>query len=157
MASFRTAAHLGTRPLPLPEDASLTSVSADINWEDAGAGIAIGNGVKIADIPPGVDVVDWKFLSDDIDSNGTPTVAFTLGTLDTAGTAIATAWTAAGAITSPQTSGVNVPTTTTAQVPFVSSRTAQRTVGLVATAAAATAAFTGKRATLILGLRAGLY
>ncbi len=157
MASFSTAARLGTRPIVLPDSANVEYVSVDINWSDAGAGIAVSDVVQLADIPAGFDIVDWRFISDDIDSNGTPTVAFTLGSLNAARTAIATAYTAAGGITAPQTAGVNVPSGTTAPACFLESRASARTIGLVATAATATAALTGKRGSLILGLRAGLY
>ena len=157
MASFRTLAQQGVRPLVLPDDAELCSVCADISWPDAGAGIAISDVVQIADIPAGVELVDWTFVSDDIDSHGTPTVAFTLGSLNAGKTAISTAYTAAGGITAGQAGGQNVPSGATAAACFTEGRSAARTIGLVATAATATAALAGKRATLVMKLRAGTY
>lgn len=157
MASFRTLAQQGIRPMVLPELASVETVSVDINWADAGAGIAISDVVQICDVPAGFEIVDWKFISEDIDSNGTPTVAFTFGTLNAGKTAIATAYTAAGAINSPQTGGQNAPAGATASACYTDGRTAARSLGLVATAATATAALTGKRASLLLFLRAGVY
>lgn len=161
MASFRTLAQQGVRPMVLPEDGSVECVSVDVNWPDAGAGIAISDVVQLADIPVGIEVVDWKFISDDIDSNGTPTVAFTLGVLNAGKTAIGAggtdAWTAAGGITAGQTAGSNVPSGATAANAFLGGRAALRTIGLVATAATATAALAAKRATLLMWVRAGLY
>jgi hypothetical protein len=161
MSSFRTLTHQGIRPIVLPDEAEVEVVSTDINWADAGAGIAIGDVVQSVDIPQGVEVVDWVFVSDDIDSNGAPTVAFTLGVLNAGKTAIGAgatdAWTAAGAITAPQTAGRNAPAGATGANHYLGGRAAKRTIGLVATAATATAALTGKRATLILYLRAGVY
>lgn len=157
MASFKTLTAQGIRPMALPECAALKSVTADINWADAGAGIAISDVIQIADIPAGFELVDWTFISEDIDSNGTPTVAFTLGSLNAGKTAIATAYTAAGGITAGQAGGQNLPSGATAAACFTEGRSAARTIGLVATAATATAALTGKRGCLVLKLRAGTY
>jgi hypothetical protein len=157
MASFSTAARLGTRPMALAETAGVQYVSVDINWADAGAGIGVGNVVQLCEVPAGFDIVDWRVISEDIDSNASPTVAFTLGSLDAARTALTTAYCAAGAINAGATGGMNVPAGATAVACFSESRASARVIGLIATAATATAALTGKRGSLILGLRAGLF
>jgi hypothetical protein len=157
MSSFRTLTAQGIRPLALPDNAQVASVTADINWTDAGAGIAISDVVQIADIPAGFELIDWTFITEDIDSNGTPTVAFTLGSLNAGKTAISTAYTAAGGITAGQAGGQNAPSGATAAACFTEGRSAARSIGLVATAATATAALAGKRACVVLKLRAGAY
>ena len=157
MSGFKTLTQQGVRPLALPDNAQVAQVTADINWADAGAGIAISDVIQIADIPAGFELIDWTFITDDIDTNGAPTVAFTLGSLNAGKTAIATAYTAAGGITAGQTGGQNVPSGATAAACFSEGRAAARSIGLVATAATATAALTGKRATLVMKLRAGAY
>ncbi len=159
MSSFKTKCALGLAPLVLADTAAIETVAIDISWPDAGAGIAVSDVIHAADIPQGVEVVDWKFLSDDIDSNGTPTVAFTLGVLNAGKTAIGAggtdAWTAAGGITAGQTGGASLPAGATAANAFLGGRAAARSIGLVATAATATAALAGKRAVLLLDLRQG--
>jgi len=157
MASFRTLTAQGVRPLALPETAQVSTVTADINWPDAGAGIAVSDVVQIAEIPAGVELIDWTFITEDIDSNGAPTVAFTLGSLNAGKTAIATAYTAAGGISAGQAGGQNVPSGATAVACFTEGRAAARTIGLVATAVTATAALTAKRGCLVMKLRAGAY
>lgn len=161
MSGFSTAAKLGTRPLVLPDEASTEFVSIDINWPDAGAGIAVSDVIKLCDIPANVEIVDWKLFTDDIDSNGAPTVAFTLGYLNAGGTAIGAgtydAFTAAGGVTAGQTGGVAAPSGATGANHVLAGRGTARTLGLVATAATATAALTGKKAVLMLGLRSGTF
>lgn len=161
MSSFRTLAHQGIRPVVMPDAGVVESITVDVNWPDAGAGIAISDVVQLLDIPAAIEVVDWKFVTDDIDSNASPTVAFTLGVLNAGKTAIGggatDAWTAAGAINAGQTGGQNVPAGATAANCFLAGRGTQRTLGLVATAAAATAALAGKRATILLFVRQGTY
>lgn len=156
MASIKTATALGVRPMALPESAALALVAIDLNWSDFGT-INVGDVAHMADIPPGFDVMDWRFITDDIDSNGAPTAAFSLGFLNAGKTALnggTDTWTAAGGVTSPQTGGHTVPTGATAANAFLTGKTsAVRSVGLVCTAAPATAALAGKRATLVLTLR----
>lgn len=158
MSSFRTGAVLGTKPLVLPESGVIETVAVDINWPDAGAGVAAADVIQIAEIPAGVEVMDWRFVTDDIDASATPTVAFTLGVLNAAKTAIGAgatdAWTAAGGVNAAQTGGQNLPSGATAANCFLGGRASVRTVGLVATGATATAALAGKRASLLLFLRA---
>ncbi|MDH4483047.1 MAG: hypothetical protein QE279_10135 [Rhodoferax sp.] len=163
MASFRTLCQQGIRPLGLPDASQVETVSVDINWPDAGAGIAVNDVVQLCDIPAGFEVVFWKLVSEDIDSNASPTVAFSFGVLNAGKTAIgggaADNWSGAGGITVGQAGGAVAANTVGANgVNCLSSgRAATRSLGLVATAATATAALAGKRATLLLDLRSGAY
>ena len=156
MASFRALCQQGIRPIVVPDVAAVETIAVDINWPDAGAGIAVNDVIQLIDLPANLEVVDWKFMSDDIDSNATPTVAFTLGVLNAGRTAIGAgatdAWTAAGGITCPQTACQNTPSGATAANHFIPGRVA-RAIGLVATAAAATAQLANRRALLILDVR----
>lgn len=162
MASFRTLCQQGIRPLSLPDAAQVETVAVDINWPDAGAGIAVNDVIQLCDIPPSVEVVFWKLVSDDIDSNASPTVAFTLGVLNAGKTAIGAAasdnWSGNGGITVGQAGGAVAANTVGANGAnaFAGGRSA-RSLGLVATAATATAALAGKRATLLLDLRNSTY
>lgn len=156
MPSFRTRHALGLAQLPLPESGLVETISVDINWADAGANIAVNDVVQICDVPPNVEVLEWKFISDDIDSNGTPTVAFSLGVLNAARTALGAGasdtW--ATGITVGQAGGVAIPSGAQAINPLLGGRTVNRPIGLVATAATATAQLAGRRATLLLIVRA---
>lgn len=161
MTGFSTAAKLGTRPIVVPDEATVEWITVDINWADAGAGIAASDVIQIADIPANVEIVDWKIATDDIDSNGAPTVAFTLGYLNAGKTAMGAGtydtFTAVGGITAAQTGGVATPSGATAANCILAGRGTVRTLGLLATGATATAALTGKKAVVLLGLRTGLY
>lgn len=158
MPSFRSRFVQGLAQLPLPETGVIETVAVDINWADAGATIAVNDVVQLVDIPPNVEVLDWKFITEDIDSNGTPTVAFSLGVLNAGRTAIGgganDTW--ATGITAGQTGGAALPNPASAQAinPLLGGRTTTRAIGLVATAATATAQLAGRRATLILFIRA---
>ncbi len=161
MSGFKTLALLGVRPLPLPDKANTEYISLDINWADAGAGIAVADVIQLCEIPENVEVVDWRLFSDDIDSNGAPTVAFTLGFLNAAKTAMGAGtydtFTAVGGITVGQTGGVAQPSGATGANHILAGRGTKRTLGLLATAITATPALAGKKAVLELGLRSGSF
>lgn len=156
MASFRTRHVLGLAQMPLPESGLVETISIDVNWQDAGPGIAVNDVIQLCDVPPNVEVLEWKFITDDIDSNATPTVAFSLGVLNAGRTALGAGATDTWAtgITAAQAGGVAIPAGAQAINPLLGGRATTRPLGLVATAATATAQLAGRRGTLLLIVRA---
>lgn len=148
MASFKTGAILGVKPLYLPDDAEVCGSPVEISWADAGAGIAANDIIQLAELPPSVELVDYTIVTDDIDGNGTPTVAFSFGVLNAAGTDLAEVY--ATGITAAQAGGIY---RAAGVAQLASDRQSTRRLGLKATGATATAALTGKRAVVLLQLR----
>lgn len=102
--------------------------------------------LALCKVPEGVQIADWRVQSEDADSNGTPTLEFTLGSLNAGKTDISTTYGATIAVG--ETGGVVRATTTAA---FAEASTAERVIGIKWTTAAATFA-TGKKGLLVLSL-----
>lgn len=85
----------GRNPIPTSDDEviatrfALTLATGDLALNTIGA---------IGVLPPGHLPVALLFDADDLDSNGTPTVAMSIGLLDAAGTALSTATADGGAV-----------------------------------------------------------
>lgn len=109
---------------------------------------ANGDILQLCKIPAGVKIVDWYILTDDCDSNGAPTIAFSLGSLNslTAPTALTTTYKAG--ITIAQTGALQRADTAAAAL---EATTSDRAIGLLFTAAAATYV-AGKTGLLVLKL-----
>ncbi len=78
MAKFQTKAFNGIRPMVLPDDAS--AEWSQVNIEMPATSPANGDFLQLCEIPIGYDVLDWVLVLPQVDSNGSPTFAFTLGT-----------------------------------------------------------------------------
>lgn len=102
--------------------------------------------LALCKIPAGVQVVDWAITAGDADSNGTPTLDFTLGTLNAGLTDLATTW-KTGIVVAKDGSLVRAAD----NVAIIEASTAERLVGLKFTTTAATYV-AGKNVTLVLKL-----
>jgi hypothetical protein len=102
--------------------------------------------VALCEVPAGVEIADWIIQSEDADSNGTPTLDFTLGSLNAGLTDISTTYLAAVAVG--KTGGVTRATTT---AHYTEANTAKRVIGIKWTTAAATFV-AGKKGLLVLRL-----
>lgn len=109
---------------------------------------ASGDFLLLHKIPIGVKVVDWSVQTEDADTNGVPALAFTLGSMNAGLTDIATAYKTG--ITVGQTGGLQRADSSAA---FAEASTAERTIGIKFTTAAATYA-ASKTGLLILELTA---
>ena len=129
----------GTRPTPIPEQAGevvavrgKVTLSANPTANDTTAHVIL---------PANCVPVDFVLDSDDIDTNGAPTIAISVGVLNAAKTDIDTSSSSGGAawatgLTTAQASGASRPTTKTLW--RVTPTTADRVVGLKYTTASAT-------------------
>lgn len=148
MATFSTKTALGLTPIVLPDSGGERSITVDIDFNDAQGTMSSGQAAVVARIPPGFQVTDWVLMLQDMDSNGTPALQYTLGVVAADLATLAETWQTA--IQIGRTGGL----VRAADVSHLGvSRTAERIVALVTTTAAATAAFTNKSGFLRLVLR----
>ena len=138
----------GKRNLPQPYDGIASEVPFKFVLP---AILSVGDILAIATIPAGVQIVDYKVVATQLDSNGVPTLAHSIGVENAAKTDLATVF-EAGLIFGRTTSGsvsrgtVSVPGLDTTAL------TADRVIALKTTTAAATAALAGKTIIVMLYL-----
>lgn len=146
MAKFQTKAFLGRKPITLPDDATAEWTPVDI--EHSATALAVNDLIECCEIPPGYDVLDWMVVPQDIDSGGSPTVAFSIGiensTFDDLASSNGTWQTG---LTGFQTGTV---VRSTSSNPILNDRSTTRKVALKCTTAAATYAGSGKVSKLLL-------
>jgi hypothetical protein len=112
------------------------------------ANVANGDVLSLCKVPAGVKIIDWMIYTDDADSNGAPAIAYSLGTLNSASAPTALTTTYKSGITTAQSGALQRCDTTAAQL---ESTAAERPVGILFTAAAATYV-AGKTGALVLKL-----
>lgn len=144
MASFDSRAFTGEVPAYLPTDSCVCQTVVDIDWSRA-VSIAVGNVVRLLELPPSVRVVDYTLLTDDIDTGTTAAAGF--GELNAAGTALGVTYESFSTVL--QGGGV---ARSTSRVPALTGNTDNtRTLALVFTGAAA-GTLVGRKAKLLLSL-----
>ena len=149
MSKYQTKAYTGKRPLVLPTDGAPRWVAVDVDFPST-APVA-SDLIELCKLPIGVKVLDWVAIFPDIDSNGAPAFAFSLGeenaTFDDlgAGTAV---WTAG--ITAGQSTAI---VRNANSVPAQQATTTERVIAMKVTTAAATYAGSGKVGQLMLQLQ----
>lgn len=138
----------GKRNLPQPYD----GISQEIPFKVVlPATLLVGDTIAVAAIPAGVQIVDYKVISPQLDSSGAPTLAHSIGVENAGRTDLATVFDA-GLIFGRTASGsvsrclVSVPSLDTTMA------TADRVIALKTTTAAATAALAGKTIIVVLYL-----
>jgi hypothetical protein len=142
-----TDAYTGKYPIRVqPVESDCIEVPIPFNMPTAN--VANGDILQLIKIPAGVKIVDWYIMTDDCDSNGTPTIAFSLGSLNslTAPTALTTTY--KSGITIAQNGALQRADNANA---FLEDPSNIRAIGLLFTAAAATYV-TGKTGMLVLKL-----
>lgn len=148
MAKYQSDMASGKKNVPQPYDALITKVPVDITLP--AATLVVGDIITLLDIPPNVQLVDFDIFAPQLDSNGAPTLAFSLGEENAAGTDLATVY-EAGLIFG-RTANGSISRSTTA-VPAQAVRTSARRISLKVTTAAATTASAGKQVLALLHLR----
>ena len=159
MAKTQTKAFLNVKPIVLPDDASPEWCSVDVEFSSTA--YTAGDLIQLCTLPEGNKCIDWFLSFPDIDSNGTPAMAWSLGVSNAtiavpASTDIGTeVWGAA--LTAGQTTAiVRNATNGSAQGQVVSTPTlsGNREIVLKCTTAAATYAGLGKVGQLVMLLQA---
>lgn len=150
MAKYQTKAFLGKKPIILPRDAAAMWVPVDVEFPSV-APVA-NDLIELCELPIGVKCLDYVLVFPDIDTNGAPAFAFSLGeenaTSDDlgAGTAV---W-AAGLTAGQSTAVVRNATS----VPAQQATTDVRKLAMKVTTAAATYAGANKVGQILLLLQA---
>lgn len=138
----------GKRNLPQPNGALATKVPVFVVLP---AALAANDLVALLKIPSSVKVIDYDIFAPQLDSNGTPTLAFSIGVENAGGTDLATVY-EAGLIFGRGASGSVSRCTSPAAAFDATVYTADRVISLKTTTVAATAALAGKTILVLLHL-----
>lgn len=87
MAILKTEHAKGVRPMPAPEGGEV--IAARLNY-DLAAALAVNDTIVLGFLPAGCVPVDFMLDTDDLDTNGAPTIVVQAGILTTALTGIDT-------------------------------------------------------------------
>lgn len=147
MALYKSKFANRVKPVPSVISALIATIAYDFTTETA---LANGDIIDLGPIPAGLEIVDVVAIFDDHDAHASPTVTMSVGILNSGKTAL----NSTGFIvdsTAAQTGGVARATTTTAYL--LAAGTAERSLGVIVTAAVATAAAVGKKICVLLSVR----
>ena len=148
MAKYLSDVASGKKNVPQPYDALITKVPVDVTLP--AVALVVGDIITLADIPPGVQLIDFDVFAPQLDSNGAPTLAFAIGEENAGGTDLATVYETG--LTFGRTANGSISRALTA-VAANAARTSDRRISLKVTAAAATFASANKVFTTLLHLR----
>lgn len=131
-----------------PEDSNIQDKPCDFDFPTA-APVALDI-IQLVELPAGVTLQDYEFHFPDIDSNGTPTFAFSFGVLNAGGTDLATVY--ASGLTAGQSNAI-VRNANSDCAFDAANNVLFRKLGIKVTTAAATYAGATKFGTVVLRLR----
>jgi hypothetical protein len=147
VAKFQTKAYTGVRPIPQPDSAGARCVVVDVEFPTT---VPVANDlIQLCKLPVGVKCIDWALVFPDIDSNGAPAFAASLGIENVGGTDLGAEVWGTGLTAGQSTSIVRNSTSVAAQ----GDTTTERTLDLKVTTAAATYAGAGKTGQVLLWLQ----
>lgn len=148
MARILSELLTGKKPGPQPYDGSILQLPVTIVMPTAAP--AVGDLLELVDLPPFVDLLDYDIVAPQLDSNGAPTLAVSIGEENAGFTDLAAVYEAA--LTPGRTAAGNVVRSGNAAASQASNAAARR-IALKVTAAAATWAGAGKTVNVVLHLR----
>ena len=148
MAKYLSDVASGKKNVPQPYNALITKVPVDVTLP--AVALVVGDIITLANIPPGVQLIDFDVFAPQLDSNGAPTLAFAIGEENAGGTDLATVYETG--LTFGRTANGSISRALTA-VAANAARTSGRRISLKVTAAAATSASANKVFTTLLHLR----
>ena len=138
----------GKKNLPQPFDGIAIEVPFKVVLP---ATLLLNDTIAVATIPAGVQIADFKVIAPQLDSNGVPTLAHSIGVENAARTDLATVF-EAGLIFGRTASGSISRGTVSVPALDTTALTADRVIALKTTTAAATAALAGKTIIVMLYL-----
>ncbi|VTU38280.1 hypothetical protein H4CHR_04384 [Variovorax sp. PBS-H4] len=147
MAKVLSEVLAGRKIVPQPFDATIMQVAVPLVLP---AAITANDLLELIDLPPGVDLVDYDILSPQLDSNGSPTAAFSLGSENAGGTDLGVVYEAG--LTFGRTANGSVSRAGTA-AHLAADKSVARRLALKVTTGAATYAGSGKTLVAVLHLR----
>ncbi|WP_159917923.1 hypothetical protein [Pantoea sp. 18069] len=148
MPKYQSDVATGKKAVPQPFDASVLTVAVDLTLPTAA--LVANDLLELLEVPPGVQVVGVDVVAPQLDSNATPTLAFSLGVLNAAGTDLGTVYEAG------LKPGVGAPgsaATANAAALAFANRDGARKLALKVTTAAATSASAGKQVLALVRMR----
>jgi hypothetical protein len=148
MAKYLSDVASAKKSVPQPNDALVTKVPIDVTLP--AVALAVGDIITLLDIPPGIQLADYDVGGPQLDSNGAPTLAFSIGVENAAGTDLATVYEAN--LTFGRTASGSISRASN-MAAALADRTVARRISLKVTAAAATSASAGKQLLAFLHLR----
>jgi hypothetical protein len=147
MATYKSKTAAGQVPVISLDDAGVIGIPYE--YVTTGA-LAAGDIIVMGPIEPGVKPFDSFIVTDDLDTNGAPTITLSLGILNAAQTdldaAATSTWIAASTVG--QTGGIG--RATTANTYLCGASTTERTLGIKVVAAPATSAGAGKKIAAVM-------
>lgn len=149
MPKYQTDVFMGRKSVPQPDSTFIQKVPVEVLFP--AAALLANDLIELCKLAPGVQVVDFDVIAPQLDSNGTPTLSFSLGSENAAGTDLGVVY-EAGLIPGRGATGSIVRATTGAAL--AADASADRAIALKVTAAAATSATAGKKALVVLHLKA---
>ncbi|TYK73169.1 hypothetical protein FSY59_00485 [Comamonas sp. Z3] len=148
MPKYQSDVATGKKAVPQPFDASVLTVAVDLTLPSVA--LAANDLLELLDIPPKVQLVAVDVVAPQLDSNAAPTLAFSLGVINAAGTDLATVYDT-GLKPGVGATG-SVATANSAALAFTN-RDGIRKLGLKVTTAAATSATAGKQVLALVRMR----
>jgi len=88
VAKTQTKVFTGVRQVPMPDHAEIRQVAVPIEF--ASAAYVANDLIQVVKLPAGVRCIDWSLILPDVDTNGAPTLAFSLGVENVGGTDLGT-------------------------------------------------------------------
>lgn len=148
MAKFLSEIMTGKRSVPQPDDADVDRVPVSIVLPVAA--LAAGDLLSLIQLPPGVTLVDYDVFAPQLDSNGAPALALSIGSENAAGDDLGVVYEAG--LTPGRTANGSVSRCGNA-VALNADNSVARKIALKVTTIAATWAGAGKTVTVLLALK----
>lgn len=148
MANTKSPFATGQKNLPQPNEAFVSIIPVLLIL--GAAAPVLNDTIELLTLPAGVEIVDWDITAPQLDSNGTPTLAANLGSLNAGKTDLGVVY--GGGVVG---NGANGAVVRNADARcLIADGTVDRVIALKWTAVAATWAGSGKRLLINLHLRA---
>lgn len=148
MAKFLSEVMTGKKSVPQPYDALITKVPVTFVFPTVAP--VVGDILSLAELPPGVGLVDYDVIAPQLDSNGAPTNAFSIGSENAGGTDLAVVYEAGLTAGRGATGSISRCSSAAA---LTADNSVSRKISLKVTAAFATYAGAGKTLLVLLHLK----
>lgn len=147
MPNIKSDFATGKRNLPQPDAAELKVIPVMLTLGTVAP--VVGDTIELVNLQPGVEIADWDITAPQLDSNGAPVLALSLGSLNAGKTDLGVVY--GGGVVGNAANG-NVVRNADARC-VVADASAERAIAIKWTVAAATWAGAGKRLLINLHLR----
>lgn len=148
MAKVLSEILTGKKNVPQPMDATVSQVPVTLVLPAAAP--AVGDLLSLLELPPGVELVDYDIFAPQLDSNGAPTNAYSIGSENAGGTDLGVVYETG--LTAGRTANGSVSRASGANH-LTADKTVARKIALKVTGAFATWAGAGKTVLAVLHLR----